>query len=167
MAAEIKISHDDLYADVRRYLLELFPDVEVIRGYGNNMPLPPDGFILMNIIHETNLSTSVSDYDGDENTATVEKTVEVMMQIDFYGETSGNMARIFSNLWRDYHAAERLLFCQPLYCDAPKFLPMNNEFSEFEERWMATVYLNYNPAVKHSQDFVSGVADISVVCVQP
>lgn len=155
MAAELNISHDDLYADVRAYLLGVFPGFEVIQGYSNNVPLPQGSFVLLNIIHESDLSTNATWYDIDTQSAYVSRTVEVMMQIDFYGERAGEAARIFTNLWRDFHAAERLAKCKPLFCDNPKYMPITNERADYEQRWMVTAYLNYNPTIKHDQDFVT------------
>lgn len=155
MAATLNITHDDIYADIRAYLLGLFPAWEVVQGYSNNVPLPNAPFVLMNIINESDVSTNVHKYDKAAQIATVTRTVETMMQLDFYGEQSGETARIFVNLWRDYHATERLTKCQPLFCEQPKYLPWSNEYGEFEQRWLVTAYLSYNPAVTHAQDFVT------------
>lgn len=97
MAADIKTTHDDIYREVRAYLLGLFSleGERVIRDYSNNVPLPHSPFILMNIIYEQSLSTNVHSYDVENALASVMQSVEVQMQIDFYGETSGQMARIF------------------------------------------------------------------------
>ncbi|AIK89334.1 hypothetical protein Q7267_08640 [Glaesserella parasuis] len=157
MAADITTTHDDIYREVRAYLLGLFSleGERVIRDYSNNVPLPHSPFILMNIIYEQSLSTNVHSYDVENALASVMQSVEVQMQIDFYGETSGQMARIFCNLWRDYHACDRLEKCQPLYCDEPRYLPFTNEASEYEERYTVTARLAYNPVVVHAQDFIT------------
>lgn len=159
MAADVILNttYDDIYREVRAFLLGLFrlEGERVIRGYSNNAPLPQSPFILMNIIHEQALSTNTHDYSLDEQNTEVMQSMEVQMQIDFYGATSGQMARQFCTLWRDFYACERLQCCQPLYCDDPKYLPFTNEANEYEERFMVTAHLTYNPLIVHDQDFIT------------
>lgn len=155
MATTLNTTHEDLYTDIRKYLLSLFPDCEVIRGYSNNVPLPKTPFMLMNIINETDLNTNIDYFHKTEGIGQISRSVEVAMQIDFYGESSSYSSRVFANLWRDYHACSRLERCQPLYIDPPKYLPLSNEYAEFEQRWMVTAYMTYNPIVTYEQDFVS------------
>nr|DAO90967.1 MAG TPA: tail completion protein [Caudoviricetes sp.] len=38
MAATLSVTQSEIYKDVRRYLLGLFTDCEVIQGYSNNVP---------------------------------------------------------------------------------------------------------------------------------
>lgn len=153
----LNTTHDDIYREVRALLLGLFrlSDDQVIRGYSNNVPLPNSPFVLMNIIHEQALSTNVHNYSLEEGDVEVMQSVEVQMQIDFYGETSGQMARKFCTLWRDFYACEQLKSCQPLYCDEPKYLPFTNEANEYEERFMVTAQLTYNPVLTYKQDFIT------------
>lgn len=160
MATTLNTTHTDIYTDVRRYLLSLFPDNEVVQGYSNNVPLPNPPFILMNLITETDLNTQINGFHGNGQ-ATVTRSVETALQLDFYGEESGNRARIFQNLWRDYYTCEILGKCQPLYSDNLRYIPLTNEEQEFEERWNITAYLTYNPTITHGQDYVQSV-DVSI-----
>lgn len=160
MAATLSTKHTDIYTDIRRYLLSLFPDNEVIQGYSNNVPLPNSPFILMNIITESDLNTQINEYDGNGQ-ATATRSVETALQLDFYGTESGNRARIFQNLWRDYHACEMLEKCRPLHADNLRYIPLADEEQNFEERWNVTAYLTYNPTITHSQDYVQSV-DVSI-----
>lgn len=156
MAAELNLSQQDLYADVRAYLLLLFPECEVIQGYSNNVPLPAGAFVLMNILRETDLSTNATAYSDKK--AHVSRSVEVRMQLDFYGVGAGERVRIFANLWRDHHAADILRHCQPLYSEEPRYLPLENEAAAFEERWLLEAALNYNPTISHDQERVKTAA---------
>ncbi|MFY1028175.1 phage neck terminator protein [Actinobacillus seminis] len=153
----LKTTHDDIYREVRAYLLGLFhlEGEKVIRGYSNNVPLPQQSFILMNIIYERALTTNVHFYDVNSGITEVLQSVEIQMQIDFYGENSGEMARTFCTLWRDVYACEHFSYCQPLYCDEPRYLPFTNEASEYEQRYLVTINLAYNPVIVHPQDFIT------------
>lgn len=155
MAGTLDINHDLIYTDVRRMLLELFPACEVVRGYSNNVPFPKAPFILMNIIHEMEMNTQVSEYRKDDRQADVTRSIEATLQLDFYGHDSGVNARIFSSLWRDFYACDRLASCQPLYSDNARFIPLTNDEQNFEERWSVTASLTYNPTVTHEQAFVT------------
>lgn len=156
MAATLNISHDDIYADVRQYLLTLFPDIEAVRGYSNNVPLPNAPFVLMNIITETDLNTPINEFQGNGR-ATVSRSVETAMQLDFYGKESGERARAFQNLWRGYHACDNLEKCRPLYSDPLRYIPLSNEEQNYEERWSLTAYLTYCPVITYEQDSVQDV----------
>lgn len=164
MAAELNISHNDIYREVRALLLGLFslPEESVIRGYSDNVPLPEDDFILMNIIHEQALSTNCYNYSSEENNVEVKQSTQVQMQVDFYGSRAGNFSRTFCNLWRDFYACEKLSCCQPLYCDDPKYLPFTNEKNKYEDRYLVTAYLTYNPVITHDQDFVEKAGEIQI-----
>lgn len=164
MAATVDITHNHLYAEIRAFLLDLFQldEEQVIRGYSNNVPFPNQPFICINIISETPMSTNWNEYSITEGTGKVTQSIEVQIQIDFYGENSGYMCRVFSNLWRDFYACEQLELCQPLYASEPQYLPFTNEISNFEERWTTTVSLNYNPTVTHDQNFITSVDIVTV-----
>ncbi|TCJ96146.1 hypothetical protein EV694_1698 [Volucribacter psittacicida] len=157
MSAKLNITYEDIYREVRAFLLGLFNlhEDNVIRGYSNNVPLPNGDFILMNIINERALSTTRHNYNIDESSAEVVQTAEIMLQLDFYGENAAKNAKTFSVLWRDFYACERFSCGQPLYCDEPKFMQFINEASEYENRWTLTAFFNYNPALTHHQEFIT------------
>lgn len=164
MAAALKNTHNDIYKEVRALLLGLFllPEENVIRGYSNNVPLPNGNFILMNIIHEQQLATNLHRYSFEDGQADVQQSVEMQIQLDFFGEQAGEFSRTFANLWRDEYACEQLKMCQPLYADNPRYLPFTNEEEQFEERWTVTANLQYNPVVMHSQEFITEVQAVEL-----
>ncbi|OBX10411.1 hypothetical protein QV09_05525 [Gallibacterium salpingitidis] len=165
MAAELNTTHNDIYREVRALLLGLFHlnGDQVIRGYSNNVPLPKNDFILMNIIHEQALSTNSYNYSKEAGNVEILQSTEVQMQIDFYGKTAAVNARVFCNLWRDFYSCEHLSHCQPLYCDNPQYLPFTNEKNEYEERYTVTVHLTYNPVITHEQEFIEKAGTIDII----
>lgn len=88
---ELTINHDAIYREVRLLLLSLFPleGEQVIRGYSNNVPLPKPPFILLNIINERPVATNSHSYNVDDASAEVLQSLELQMQLDFYGENAG------------------------------------------------------------------------------
>lgn len=160
MAAELSLNHNDLYKAMRTYIIDLFnlPGENVIRGHSNNAPLPVGDFVVMNIIHESDLSTTEHNYDIDAENAEVKSSIEAHMQIDFYGSDSARLSRTFCGLWRDYYACDRIDVFKPLFCTDPRHLPFTNEKSEYEERYTLTAVLNYIPVVTHDQDYVKKIS---------
>lgn len=161
MQAKININYDNIYSDIRKYLLSVFPECEVIRGYSNNTPLPADDFILMNIINETELNTSINEYDRENEEKNITKSIEMQMQVDFFGDLAGERARTFSNLWRDFDACEHLEYCKPLYCDNVVYVNFVNEQSNFEDKYSVTIHLTYNTTVTRKQEFTD-IVDLNI-----
>jgi hypothetical protein len=155
MQTTLNLDHQAIYKEVRAYLLGLF-SCEVVQGWSNNAPMPKPPFITMRILSEQDLATVESDYDLDSDQASKQQSTQVMMQVDFYD--CQRSARTFTNLWRDFHASERLTHCQPLYTDEPKNMPITNSENLYESRIVVTAYLQYNPVVIHEQTFIDDMS---------
>lgn len=154
-AAMATVTHKQIYTEVRAYLLGLFlcPPESVIQGYQNDAPLP-DQAIVMSILFEQALDVSVHYYEPADNQTFVQQSVEITMQIDFYGADSGDKARKLCNLWKSHYSTARLISCQPLYCKDPVQMTFINEQSRYEQRWMVELILQYNPEFSHEQTYL-------------
>lgn len=159
--ATIDIIHDDLYKEIRLFLVDLFDTKNIVKPIQNGVPLPENA-IVMNIIGEHDFDVAVTRYFKDQNEASVQQSVEVTMQIDIYGEDSAKRSRILTNLWRNHYSTDRLKNCQPLYSRAPIHAPFINEKSMYEDRYIVELKLQYNPIVTHAQDFVDSI-DITLI----
>lgn len=157
----ISLSHDDIYKEIRSYLMGLFDTQNVVKSIQNGVPLPENA-VVMNIINESDLDMAVTRYNKIEDIAGVQASVGVLMQIDLYGNDAGKRARILANLWRSHHSAERLKECQPLYAKDPIRAPIINEKSMYEDRFIVELKLQYNPVVTHEQTFIDAV-DIQLI----
>lgn len=151
--SDLDVTHEDLYIDIRRFLLGLFPEAarQVIKSMQNNQPLPENA-IVMNMLFEHNLNEAVTDY-GLETEAYVTNSVEARLQLDFYGIDAQRRSRIVYNLWKNYYATDRLKVCQPLYVQSYNRHPYVNDSNKYEDRWILDLALNYLPRVTHYQDF--------------
>lgn len=161
--ATITLTQDDIYKEVRGFLVNLFNTQSVIKSIQNGSPLPLNA-IVMNIINETDLDMAVSRYQYEKLEATVQNSVEMMMQIDFYGDEAHKRARTLANLWRNHYATDRLKNCQPLYAKNPIHAPFVNEKSMYEDRYIVELSLQYNPYVTHEQVFADDI-DITLKTV--
>lgn len=155
--ARINIVHDDIYKEIRAYLVEMFDTKSVVKSIQNGSPLPENA-VVMNIINEENFDVPYTRYQKESESADAYQSVGLLMQIDFYGDEAGKRARILSNLWRNHYSTDRLKQCQPLYSKEPLHAPFVNEKSKYEDRYIVELKLQYNPVVTHKQHFVDGVA---------
>lgn len=149
------VTQQDIYKEVRAYLLGLFscPPQTVIQGYQNNNPLPNEA-VVMTILFENELDMAVSHYDLAADKTAVQQSVEVTMQVDCYGPQAATRARKLATLWKNHYTTAALKSCQPLYSNSPKRLPIINEQSVYEDRWLVELTLQYNPYFEHDQTFL-------------
>ena len=149
------VNHNQIFREVRAYLLGLFlcPPETIIQGYQNDAPLPSNA-IVMSMLFEHGLDVSANYYEPVKDKAVVQQSVEITMQIDFYGEESGDRARKLCNLWKNYYTTARLTSCQPLYAKDPMQMTFINEQSRYEHRWMVELALQYNPEFEHDQTYL-------------
>lgn len=161
----LNIDHQELYKDIRLFLLGLFPDADrqVVQAIQNNQPIP-DNAIVMAMLFDTNLGYSVTHYDKEKEEAYAQNSVEQRLQLDFYGPTAEKRSRIVENLWRNYYGCDNLKLCQPLYVQSRHRIPFINESNNYEDRFVLDLALQYNPEVTHHQDFIDD-AEISITPV--
>lgn len=150
------VTHDDIYKEVRAYLLGLFscPPEIVIKGFQNGSPLPEDA-IVMSILFEQTFDVASNYYDVNSDLATVQQSVQVSMQVDFYGTQAATRSRKLANLWKNQYTTEWLSKCQPLYCKDPQQIIFINEKAQYEPRWMLEIELQYNPEFEHEQHYLN------------
>lgn len=155
------VKHDDIYKEVRSYLIGLFsylPET-VVKGYQNGSSLP-DNAIVMTILYERDLDVSANYYESMTDSTTVQQSVEVTMQIDFYGVGSGDKARKLTTLWRNIYTTQILKCCQPLYAKSPRQMTYVNEKDQYEQRWSMDLLMQYNPYFEHEQNYINTIPDI-------
>lgn len=158
--AQLNISNQDLYREIRLFLLGLFPDatLQIIQSTQNNQPLPENA-IVMQVLFDSNMDESVTTYNPP-NEAMVQNSVEVRVQLDFYGAMAESRSRIVANLWKNYYGTDNMEICKPLYVQSRQRHPYINDSNQYEDRWILDLGLQFNPTVTHAQDFAE---DVSVI----
>ena len=151
--AQLNISNQDLYRELRLFLLGLFPDadMQIIQSTQNNQPLPENA-IVMQVLFDSNMDESVTTYNPP-NEAMVQNSVEVRVQLDFYGAMAESRSRIAANLWKNYYGSDNMTICKPLYVQSRHRLPYINDSNKYEDRFILDLALQYNPYITHAQDF--------------
>lgn len=162
--AQLNISNQDLYRELRLFLLGLFPDAarQIVQSTQNNQPLPENA-IVMQVLFDSNMDESVTTYNPP-NEAMVQNSVEVRVQLDFYGAMAESRSRIVANLWKNYYGTDNMTICKPLYVQSRQRRPYINDSNQYEDRFILDLAIQYNPTVTHSQDFAEHAeADIKPV----
>ena|SRR5690554_1483459 len=161
--AQLSLDHQELYREIRLFLLGLFPDatMQIIQSTQNNQPLPENA-IVMQVLFDSNMDESVTTYNPP-NEAMVQNSVEVRVQLDFYGPMAESRSRIVANLWKNYYGTDNMEVCKPLYVQSRQRHPYINDSNQYEDRFILDLGLQYNPTVTHAQDF----AEYASVIIRP
>ena len=160
--AQLSLDHQVLYREIRLFLLGLFPDAtpQIVQSIQNNQPLPENA-IVMQVLFDSNMDESVTTYNPP-NEAMVQNSVEVRVQIDFYGAMAESRSRIVANLWKNHYGTDNMTICKPLYVQSRQRHPYINDSNQYEDRFILDLGLQYNPTVTHAQDFAE---DASVTII--
>lgn len=151
MSASVNISQDEMFTQLRAWILEILGDIPVLQGLGNGTPTPIGDFVVMTAISQNRLSTNFRDYQHyyDTLTADVVQPAQHQLQIDCFGENSGNYATVLATAWRDLQACESFgRDIQPLYCDDPRQMPFEDGEQNYTKRWTMNFYLQVNGVVE-------------------
>lgn len=156
--AVLNVTEQEIYKDIRLFLLGLFPgsELQIVQSAQNNQPLPNNA-VVMQILFAKNLDVAVETYRPTTE-VDIQNSVEARMQIDFYGSSAEARSRILNNLWRNQFACDRLKACQPLYVQSYNRHVYVNDSNQYEERWIIDLALQYNPQVTVAQDFTDSAA---------
>jgi hypothetical protein len=156
-------------------------NVQVIRGYPNRTPMPPTippagypvGFVVMTEITKKRLRTNIDNFAGTSSPApapgpvTSEQGQQLDVQIDVYGPNSSEWSDILTTLLRDNIGCVALApVCQPLYADDPIRAPLDNAEQQYEDRWIVTARLQYNPVTTTAQTYATVVGPVNTIDVK-
>lgn len=147
---------------------------QVVQGYPNRDAMPLPGFVAMYAISKKRLRTNIDNYGSTTSPApapgpvTAEQGQQVDVQIDCYGPASSEWSDILTTLLRDNVGCLALApACQPLYADDPIRAPLTNAEMQYEDRWIVTARLQYNPVVTTAQDYATALGPVGITDVTP
>lgn len=153
---------------------------QVIQGYPNRTSMPdtlplvgegyPQGFVVMTAMTKKRLRTNVDvtpDVD-DPSSQTEEMGQKLDMQLDVYGPNASDWADILVTLLRDNVSYLALVpACAPLYADDPIRAPLTNAEQQYEDRWIITARLQYNPVVTTPQQYADALGPVNTYDAAP
>lgn len=152
-------SQDVLFVTVRDFVLSLLPDIEVIQGLGNNVPMPKGEFVCLTPSAQRRLATNHTVFNGPGGTRAVKQPTEFSIQFDCYGPNSADYATTLCAMWRDPYACDMLApNSAPLYSTDPTQAPLVNGEENYEQRWTFTALLQFNPVISAAQQYADGLS---------
>lgn len=125
------------------------PPVPVIRAEVNRVAPPYDQFVELTELLELDLSVPAMNYANIVNqTAEIDASTRIDVQIDFYGEDSGDFAKAFKSAFRSSWGYDQFpVTVKPLYTSDGMQTPLVTGEEQYERRWTLTASLQYNPSV--------------------
>jgi hypothetical protein len=148
------ITNRDVSVALRGYLLSLFPDSQVFQSQENFVPEPNSDFILMTDSMVSRLATNSTTGTVDSETQTAR--LEIVMQLDIYGQNGADHAAVIVATMRgDYAYANFPDDVKPLYATDPVQIPIINAEGNFEQRWSIDIHMQYNPEFTAEQETTS------------
>jgi hypothetical protein len=173
MPTSISITEDDVFATLRTFLLGIVADgVEVIAGQDNRVPEPlSDDFLVLTQLGQVRLSTNSDTYTDpgtNPGTRNFKRATKSTIQIDIHGPNSADNAAMIETLYRSEYAVDSFkasgLDIRPLYCEDAKQMPFINGENQFEQRWIITAVIQYNPVTAVPQDFADALS-VNIISV--
>jgi hypothetical protein len=150
MTATVSIAQSDLQTILRSFILSLI-DCEVVAGLDNGVPMPVNPFVAVTPLYFNRLATNEPTYTDPgigQGTSGVKQSISYTWQIDCYGPQSSDWAAILTTMFRDSYGVDFMApIAAPLYADDPKQMPVVDGEENFEQRWLITAVLQYNPVV--------------------
>lgn len=156
----------DVYKVLQAFIMDVTGLAKplVIQGLPNRaaMPAAQPGFVVMTLIHRARLRTNVDTWDESNPAPTTiehEQGVQLRMQLDLYGSSSGEWADMLSTLLRDDVGCAALApACQPLYSEDPRLAPLIDTEEQYEARWILEAVLQYNPVTSTPMQFADAAS---------
>lgn len=140
----------------------------VVQGFDNRVPMPKGPFVGMSAVLMKRLRTNVDTIGGalglDPSSIAAEQGTEVDIQLDCYSPLAADWANILTTLLRDNVGCLALApTCQPLYADDPIRAPLEDAEAQYEDRWIVTARLQYNPVVTTPVQSATLVGPVNIV----
>jgi hypothetical protein len=172
MTVTVTPTEDALFDKLGTFVAFILPTgVEVVKGLGNRVPPPAGPHVAVTATLQRRLGTNEAAYTdtGDpgpvQGFRAVTTSMEMAVQLDFYGPDAGAWAAAAVALWRDDQGCELLgPECQPLYADEGFQAPFVTGEEQYEARWIVNARLQYNPTIELSQQFADA-AEVTAVNV--
>lgn len=161
-----------IYIAVKAFLVTvtgLDPSL-VLQGLPNRsaMPAASPGYVTMQLTLGNRLNYNIDTWDPTAVAPTAissETHWKERMQVDFYGQQSGDWSRVFAGLWKDETACLALEpTCDPLYAHDPLLAPLDDSEQQYESRWTVEAFLQYNPVTTVPMQFAD-TAQVTLINV--
>lgn len=148
------IEVDAVIDALRTFILNFMQNGEVVRAQTNRVPMPTDPCAILKELLQVDIHTPYSDYQPDDNTATIHGPQRIDVQIDFYGQVSGEISKAVKSAFRTEWGCDQFpANIKPLYMSDGIQGPLTTGEQQYESRWTLTASMQYNPIITVPQQF--------------
>lgn len=153
------ITVDQVIDALADFLAPFVPGSQVVRAQVNRVAMPPNPCVILTEMLQVDLSVPATEYQPDDDTATVEGPTRIDVQIDFYGAQAGEFCKTVKTAFRSHWGfANFPANIKPLYTSDGIQSPLTTGEQQYESRWTLTASLQYNPIVTVPQEFADELA---------
>lgn len=125
--------------------IEAITGQPVYKGLSNEVPMPAVDYIVLNPVMQVRHGTNETEYEDNIDNLIRHESVQYdyIIQIDCYGNNSGNTINIINLLFRsDYFDSSGIV---PFYTSEPRQLTWEDSTRLMVERWHMDLHISYNP----------------------
>ncbi len=156
MPASLDLTQDDVYTALRTFVQAVLgTGIEVVQGLANRVATPVGpNYVAITALLAVRLATNVNSFDAIEGTTAALAQQRYDVQVDVYGPLSSNYATMLTTLFRDAYACDLMpAGIQPLYADDPVQVPLVDGEQQYDQRWLITASVQYNPTTTTGVEF--------------
>jgi hypothetical protein len=152
----------DNVMDALGVLLAFFIPVDnVARGDVNRVSMPSAPCAILTEIGQIDIEVPSTTYQPLAETATILGPVRIDIQIDFYGDTAGDLCKAVKSAFRSLWGCSQFpRNIKPLYTSDGQQAPLTTGEQQYERRWILTVSLQYDPSIIVPQQFADAATPI-------
>jgi hypothetical protein len=149
------ITVDQVIVALANFLQPFVNPSEIIRAQTNRVPMPPDPCVVLTELLQVDIETPQSIYNTVDAVNFVNPK-KIDIQIDFYGDGSGDRCAAIKTVFRTAYAADQFPDgIKPLFCSDGIQSPLITGEQQWESRWTLTATLQYNPETSVPQEFAN------------
>ena len=157
------VTIDQVIDALTTFVQLILPTGQIVRGQQNRVALPPDPCCVLTELLESDLNVPYGDYTPTNQTAILNASTRIDVQVDFYGVLAGNYAKAFKSMFRSEWGWEQFPdTVKPLYTDDGRKMPLITGEQQYESRWTLTASMQYNPTVTVPQQSATAVGPTKI-----
>lgn len=155
------ITLDDIYNALGDFIQNFVGDAPVVRGQTNRVSMPQAPFVLMTELRNADLQVPHVDYDFSigADSAQIQNAQSFDIQVDFYASNAGDLCSTVMVALRSSWGWDQFPEgIRPLYTADGIQAPLISGEQQYENRWILTTSLQYNPALTVPQQYASNAS---------
>ena len=142
------------------FITPFLPDgTPITRAQVNRVAPPNSPFVELREILQVDLETPTSINNTDNQQAQILTPTRIDIQVDFYGPSAGDWCKAIKAVMRSQYAPAQFPDgIKPLYSSDGQQAPLITGEQQYENRWILTCSLQYNPDVFVPQQSATALA---------